>query len=118
MKDNTQSKSKLTPGQAHNLPQLVDYADGAIVSRTIAENQSGTITVFAFDDGQNLSEHTAPFDALVQVLDGRAEYVIAGKGVEVSAGEIILMPANIPHAVNSIGRFKMLLTILRSNNPK
>ena len=116
MKNDAQSKSKLTPAAAHNLTQLVDYADGAIVSRTIAENQSGTITVFAFDDGQNLSEHTAPFDALVQVLDGKAEYVIGGKGVEVSAGEIILMPANIPHAVNSIGRFKMLLTILRSNN--
>ena len=118
MDDKQNSKSKLTPAQAHNLSKLVDYADGAIVSRTIAENQSGTITVFAFDDGQNLSEHTTPFNAFVQVLDGKAEYVIGGKGVEVSAGEIILMPANIPHAVNSKGRFKMLLTILRSKNTK
>ena len=118
MNEKAQNKTKLPPGQAHNLVMLVDYADGAIVSRTIAENQSGTITVFAFDDGQNLSEHTAPFDALVQVLDGKAEYIIGGKGVEVSAGEIILMPANIPHAVNSKGRFKMLLIILRSKNTK
>ncbi len=109
------SKSNLPEAEAHNLVQLVDYADGAIVSRTLAENASGTITLFAFDAGQNLSEHTAPFDAFVHVLDGKAELIIGGKTVEASAGEIVLMPANVPHAVKAPARFKMLLTILRSH---
>ena len=101
--------------EAQNLVQLADYADGAIVSRTLAENTSGTITLFAFDAGQNLSEHTAPFDAFVHILDGKAELIIGGKTVEASAGEIVLMPANVPHAVKAPVKFKMLLTILRSN---
>lgn len=116
MNDEKQTKSALPPAQAHNLAKLVDYADGAVVSRTIAENDSGTITLFAFDDGQNLSEHTAPFDAFVQILDGKAELIIAGEAVEASTGQIVLMPANIPHAVKAKGQFKMLLTIIRNRN--
>lgn len=116
MNDKTKSKSALPPSQAFDLVKLVDYANGAVVSRTIAENDSGTITLFAFDEGQNLSEHTAPYDAFVQILDGRAELVISGQAVETSAGQIVLMPANIPHAVKAQGRFKMLLTIIRNRN--
>ena len=116
MNDKAKSNSALLPSQAFDLAKLVDYADGAVVSRTIAENDSGTITLFAFDEGQNLSEHTAPFDAFVQILDGRAELVISSQAVEASAGQIVLMPANIPHAVKAQGRFKMLLTIIRNRN--
>ena len=82
MNDKAKSNSALLPSQAFDLAKLVDYADGAVVSRTIAENDSGTITLFAFDEGQNLSEHTAPFDAFVQILDGRAELVISSQAVE------------------------------------
>jgi quercetin dioxygenase-like cupin family protein len=109
------SKSNLSQAEAHDLVQLADYADGAIVSRTLAENASGTITLFAFDAGQNLSEHTTPFDAFVKILDGKAELIIGGKTVEASNGQIVLMPANVPHAVKAPVRFKMLLTILRSS---
>jgi quercetin dioxygenase-like cupin family protein len=108
-------KSSLPEAKSQNLLQLADYSDGAIASRTLAENASGTITLFAFDAGQNLSEHTAPFDAFVHILDGKAELIIGGKSVEASAGEIVLMPANLPHAVKALERFKMLLTILRSH---
>jgi len=108
------SKSNLPEAQAQSLVQLADYADGAIVSRTLAENASGTITLFAFDAGQNLSEHTAPFDAFVHILDGKAELIIGGKTVEASTGQIVLMPANVPHAVKAPAKFKMLLIILRS----
>jgi len=84
------------------------------VSRTVAENGGGSITAFAFAAGQSLSEHTAPFDAFVQVLDGEASLTIGGKGVEVCEGQAVLMPANVPHSVQARKRFKMLLTMLRS----
>ena len=96
------------------LAQLVDYQTGAVVSREILGKKTGTVTVFAFDKGQGLSEHTAPFDALVHVIDGQAEITISGERRTVSAGEIILMPANRPHAVRALARFKMLLTMIRS----
>ena len=108
------SAKKLSAAESHSLLELVDYAAGAIVSRTLAENESGTITLFAFDVDQGLSEHTAPFDAFVQILDGKAEIVIGGNPVEARAGQIVLMPANIPHALKAIEPFKMLLTMLRS----
>lgn len=92
---------------------LAEYGAGAVVSRTLLKSKAGTVTLFAFDDDQGLSEHAAPFDALVHVLDGRGEFTIGGKLHEVAAGEAILMPANIPHAVRAMGRFKMLLTMLR-----
>ncbi|MGA2172319.1 MAG: cupin domain-containing protein [Sedimentisphaerales bacterium] len=96
------------------LTELIDYADDSIVSKTIIDKPVGTITLFAFDRGQKLSEHTAPFDAVVQVLNGRAQLSIAGKQTTVEAGEIIIMPANVPHAVAAQERFKMLLTMIRA----
>jgi quercetin dioxygenase-like cupin family protein len=105
---------KLPPGEAMDAVGLVQYAAGAIVSRTLADNAAGTITLFAFDAGQGLSEHTAPFDAVVHVLEGAAELTIGGKRVPAAAGTLTLMPAGVPHAVNAPGRFKMLLTMLRA----
>ncbi len=98
-----------------NLLDLADYQASAIVSRTLLDKPVGNVTFFAFDEGQRLSEHTAPFDALVNVLDGEAEITIAGQPFTVKAGEIIIMPANQPHAVNAVRRFKMLLTMIRGN---
>ena len=92
---------------------LVAYQEGAVVSRTLLKRPGGTITLFAFDAGQTLSEHTAPFDAVVHVLDGRADITIAGTPLEVSAGQIVLMPANQPHALAARTRFTMLLTMIR-----
>ena len=105
---------KLPPAEAVDLASAVEYATGSIVSRTIAENDGGTLTLFAFDAGQGLSEHSAPFDALVQILDGDAELTIGGEIVRATAGQLVLMPADIPHAVKAPTRFKMLLTMLRS----
>lgn len=101
-------------GSAVEIATLVGYQEGSVVSRTIAKKDSGTITVFAFDKGQGLSEHTAPFDALVLVLDGRAEITISGESRLVAAGEMIIMPANQPHALAAVARFKMLLVMLKS----
>ena len=95
------------------LPELAAYQEGAIVSRTLLKANGGTVTLFAFDQGQSLSEHTVPFDALVQVLDGEAELIIGGKSAVARAGQTVLMPANVPHAVNATQRFKMLLTMVR-----
>jgi quercetin dioxygenase-like cupin family protein len=111
-----ETKSMITEGQVLDLMQLVEYADGAVVSRTLIENSAGTVTLFAFDADQGLSEHTAPFDALVQVFDGEGEFIIGGKSNLVSAGQLILMPANIPHAVRAKTQFKMMLTMLRKQS--
>ena len=101
-------------GKSQPLAELVQYADDAIVSKTIVDKKAGTITLFAFDKGQRLSEHTAPFDAVVQIIDGQARLTIGGKDVNVSAGQIIIMPANIPHALAAVKKFKMLLTMIRA----
>jgi quercetin dioxygenase-like cupin family protein len=101
-------------GEARNLAQLADYAADSIVSKTILDKPAGTITLFAFDKGQKLSEHTTPYDAVVQVLDGAAAITIDGEEKQVAAGEIIIMPGNIPHAVAAVERFKMLLTMIRT----
>jgi len=100
--------------KALSLPALVDYQQGSIVSREIMKKDAGTVTVFAFDEGQGLSEHTAPFDALVQVLDGEAAIKIAGTPHRVQAGQMIIMPAHKPHALKAIQRFKMMLFMIRS----
>jgi len=84
------------------------------VSRTIIDKKTGTVTLFAFDEGQGLSEHTAPFDALVYLLDGEAEIVISGKSLRLKEGEIVIMPANQPHALKAVKKFKMILTMIRS----
>lgn len=93
---------------------LAQYQDGAIVSNVLLKSPGGNVTLFAFDEGQALSEHSAPFDALVFVVDGVADISIDGEPHRVSAGEIILLPANIPHAVEAVTRFKMILTMIRA----
>jgi quercetin dioxygenase-like cupin family protein len=93
---------------------LVGYQEGAVVSRTLMNQKMGTVTLFAFDAGQELSEHTAPYDALVQALDGEAEITIAGQPYHLKVGEAIIMPANDPHAVKALTQFKMMLTMIRS----
>ena len=99
--------------QPYKLIDLVSYQDGSVVSRTLVNRKAGTLTLFAFDAGQSLSEHTAPFDAVAQILDGEAEITIAEQPFHLRAGETIIMPANQPHAVNAIQRFKMLLTMIK-----
>jgi quercetin dioxygenase-like cupin family protein len=99
--------------QPSQLIELADYQEGSVVSRTIINKKTGTVTFFAFDEGQGLSEHTAPFDALVYILDGEAEITISGKPVKVSEGEMLIMPANQPHALKAVKRFKMVLTMVR-----
>jgi quercetin dioxygenase-like cupin family protein len=99
--------------QPSQLIELADYQEGSVVSRTIINKKTGTVTFFAFDEGQGLSEHTAPFDALVYILDGEAEITISGKPVTVSEGEMLIMPANQPHALKAVKRFKMVLTMVR-----
>jgi quercetin dioxygenase-like cupin family protein len=100
--------------RAQDLDGLVEYAPDSIVSKTILDKPVGTITLFAFDEGQQLSEHTAPYDAVVQVIDGRGRLMIGGKDVGVSAGEIVIMPGNVPHSVTADERFKMLLIMVRA----
>ena len=102
-----------SPEGVVKLAELVTYQDGAVVSRTIVKNAAGTVTAFAFDHDQALSEHTAAFDALVQVLEGEVEIVVGGTPHRLTEGDAILMPASIPHAVNAVSRFKMLLTMLK-----
>lgn len=95
------------------LAGLVDYSDGSVVSRTLLKRGAGTLTLFAFDQGQGLSEHTAPFDAFVLIVDGRAELTIGGKKHTLASGRTIVMPADVPHAVHAAERFKMLLVMIR-----
>ena len=100
--------------KAQNLANLVEYSTDSIVSKAILDKSAGTITLFAFDKGQKLSEHTAPYDAVVQVLDGSCQLTIEGQPKQVSAGEIIIMPGNISHSVTATEKFKMLLTMIRA----
>ena len=109
-----EASRKLEAGKAFDAAGLVDYAEGSIVSRTIFDADAGTLTLFAFDAGQSLSEHQTPFDAIVHVLDGEAELVIGGTVAATAAGQIVVMPASVPHAVRARRRFKMLLTMVRS----
>ena len=106
--------AEVHPSQVFHLKNLVNYQEGSIVSREIVGKKTGTVTVFAFDEGQGLSEHTAPFNALVYILDGEAEILISGKTYNPKEGEMIIIPANEPHALKAIKRFKMLLIMIRS----
>jgi quercetin dioxygenase-like cupin family protein len=108
--------NNIPAAEALDVAGLADYADGSIVSREIAKNEAGTLTLFAFDAGQGLSEHSAPFDAIVHVLDGEAQIIIGGEAVCAAAGQLVVMPANVPHAVNAEQRFKMLLIMLRAKS--
>ena len=101
-------------GKNQSLVKLVAYAVDSIVSKTILDKSAGTVTLFAFDKGQKLSEHTAPYDAIIQVLDGVGQITIDGHANDVCAGEIIIMPANVPHAVVAEEKFKMLLIMVRA----
>ncbi len=102
------------PEGAADLAGLVAVQPGSVVSRTLVKKDKGTVTLFAFDAGQGLSEHTAPFDALVHVLEGEAEVVLGGKAHRVGAGQALLMPAGVPHALMAVRPFKMLLTMVRA----
>lgn len=107
------NKEKLE-AKATQLVDLIDYQEGSVVSRTVIDKKAGTVTLFAFDEGQGLSEHTAPYDALVHVLEGDVKVTISGKTLIVKQGEITIMPANQPHALSAVTRFKMLLTMIKS----
>lgn len=101
-------------GQVNDLTKLVDYQRGSVVSRTIINKKVGTVTLFAFDKGQGLSEHTAPFDALVYIIDGEAEVTISKKNLLLKGGQMVIMPANKPHALKATQRFKMMLVMIKS----
>jgi quercetin dioxygenase-like cupin family protein len=107
-----ETKNELT-SEAINSAEFIQYSDGSIVSKQLIKKDTGTITLFAFEKGQSLSEHTAPFDAFIQIVDGKAECIIGGNPVIVSKGEFIIMPANIPHAVNAVEKFKMLIVMIK-----
>jgi quercetin dioxygenase-like cupin family protein len=106
--------SQTLASKATNLSNLIGYQDGAVVSRTIIDKEAGTITLFAFDQNQGLSEHTAPYDAMVYIIEGTADITISGKPVRLEKGEMTMMPANEPHALTAVTRFKMLLTMIKS----
>ena len=106
-------KHKTLIGKVVKLGDLIEYQEGAVVSRTIMDEKKGTVTLFAFGEGQGLSEHTAPFDALAYILDGTAEIIISGRILNVHDGEIVIMPADEPHALKAKKKFKMLLIMIR-----
>ncbi len=101
-------------GRVAALDSLIAYQKGAVVSRTVIDKPAGTVTLFAFDKGQGLSEHTAPYDALVNVIDGEVEITISGKPSHVKKGEMLIMPANDPHALKAVTPFKMMLVMVKS----
>ena len=112
--DHNGKNSYLPVSEVVQLNELIEYQEGSVVSRTLLNKETGSLTLFAFDKGQGLSEHTAPFDALVYLLDGEAEIVISGNSLTLKMGEVVLMPANKPHALKAIKKFKMLLTTIKS----
>ena len=97
-----------------NQKELINYQKDSIVSKTIINGKNGTVTIFAFDEGQELSEHSAPFDALVNLIDGKVEIIISGKSFVLKENDLIIMPANKPHAVKAIKKFKMILTLIKN----
>jgi len=109
-----QRKRDMPIAEIVRLIDLVNYQDGAVVSRTLVNRATGTVTLFAFDEGQGLSEHTAPFDALAHLLEGEVEIAISGKPLRAMAGDAVLLPAHQPHSLKALSRFKMLLTMIRS----
>jgi len=108
-----QEKKEPLTARVLDMARLVEYQAGSVVSRAIIQKKTGTVTLFAFDEGQGLSEHTAPFDALVCLLDGQAEIIISGKSHMLRQGEMIIMPAHEPHALKAVGPFKMMLVMIR-----
>jgi len=114
MKDAKKEGVENVSAQPLRLVDLIEYQEGSVVSRTILDKETGTVTLFAFDEGQGLSEHTTPFDALVHTLDGEVEVTISGRKFPLKKGKMIIMPANKPHALKATKRFKMLLTMIKS----
>ncbi|HKK01491.1 MAG TPA: cupin domain-containing protein [Desulfuromonadales bacterium] len=110
----TTTKLTLTGASPENLAEMTAYQQASVVSRTLLQDESGTLTVFSFDEGQALSEHTVPYNAFIQVLDGQAEITVGGKPCLVNPGEIILMPGGVSHKVRAVKRFKMLLTMFKT----
>jgi len=108
-----QDKKEPLTAKVLDMARLVDYQTGSVVSRAVIQKKTGTVTLFAFDEGQGLSEHTAPFDALVCLLDGQAEIIISGHANILKKGEMIVMPADEPHALKAVGPFKMMLVMIR-----
>jgi len=108
-----QEKKEPLTAKVIDMARLVEYQTGSVVSRAVIQKKTGTVTLFAFDDGQGLSEHTAPFDALVCILDGQAEIIISGNASILKKGEMIIMPANEPHALKALNPFKMMLVMIR-----
>jgi quercetin dioxygenase-like cupin family protein len=111
----TEKKQENLKETVLDLKGLVTYQDGAVVSRMVVYQPAGTITLFAFDQGEGLSEHTAPYDAIVTVIEGEAEIIIAGREFHLATGQMIIMPANVPHAVKAVQRFKMMLTMIHTS---
>ena len=109
-----QNKGEMPVAEVVRMADLVNYQEGSVVSRTIVKRATGTVTLFAFDEGQGLSEHTAAFDAVAHILEGEAEITVSGKALPTTAGDAVLMPANQPHSLKALSRFKMLLTMIRS----
>jgi quercetin dioxygenase-like cupin family protein len=107
--------NEFAKAKVFNFSEAVDYSDGGIVSKTVLKKQTGNISLFSFAKGEALSEHTAPFDAMITVVDGKGEVIIGGKSFILTTGESIIMPADITHAVNAVEKFKMVLTMIRSN---
>lgn len=101
-------------GKVLDISDLIQYQEGSVVSRTIADKPIGTLTIFAFDEGQGLSEHKAPYDAIVHIIDGEADIAISGNVVHAKAGQMVIMPANEPHSLKAIQKFKMILTMIRA----
>jgi quercetin dioxygenase-like cupin family protein len=108
------SSNEFEKSKVFSFHKAVDYSDGGIVSKTVLKKQTGNISLFSFAKGEALSEHTAPFDALIQVVDGRGEIIIGGKSYFLESGQSIIMPANITHAVKAVEKFKMVLTMIKS----
>lgn len=113
-RNNKKTRIEELSEQAQGLADLIDYQEGSVVSQEIISQKTGTITLFAFDQGQGLSEHTAPFDAAVQILEGEAQLTIGGNVLKACSGQMVIMPANVPHSVKAVKKFKMLLTMIRS----
>jgi quercetin dioxygenase-like cupin family protein len=110
----TEKENKNSVPEVQWLADLVNYQDGSVVSREIIRKSTGTVTLFAFDQGQGLSEHTAPFDALVYIVEGEVEVIISGKAYHLNQGEFVILPANKPHALKALSKFKMLLVMIKS----
>jgi quercetin dioxygenase-like cupin family protein len=107
--------SEFEKSKVFSFSESVDYSDGGIVSKTVLKKETGNISLFSFDKGEALSEHTAPFDAMITVVDGNGEVIIGGKSFILASGQSIIMPANITHAVNAVEKFKMVLTMIKSS---